>query len=121
MEPSDHQGSGKPEVSPDGRTFTYAIPVDTWGGGRAVPRDKAGFHVDCPEIRALVPDVWKRVEIEIEWGFDQATIRPRPRRKHRQPMTGSWAMSSAAGDDGTVMTGPFVAFGGQSEGRAGCG
>ena len=28
---------------------------------------------EVPAIRALVPDVWKKMNLEIEWGFDQAT------------------------------------------------
>ena len=37
--------AGKPEVSPDGRTFTYLIPVDTWGVVAQRPRPEAGFRV----------------------------------------------------------------------------
>lgn len=65
--------AGKPSVSADGRTYTYAIPVDTWGVVLAVRGDKDASTVSVPTVRAIVPDVWKRMELEIEWGFEDRT------------------------------------------------
>jgi hypothetical protein len=32
-------------------------------------KDASGFAV--PTIRAFVPEVWKKMELEIKWGFDE--------------------------------------------------
>jgi hypothetical protein len=63
---------GSPEVSADGRTYSYAIPVDTWGVVAAVrgPKTAAAFAV--PSMRAFVEDKWKQMEVEIEWGYEAA-------------------------------------------------
>jgi len=63
----------KPEVSADGRTCVYAIPVDTWGIVVSVRGGKDASAYAVPSMRAFVPDVWKRMDLEIEWGFDKAT------------------------------------------------
>lgn len=62
-----------PQVSSDGRTYRYAIPVDTWGVVASLrePGEASGFAV--PEVRALTPEVWKKMDLEIEWGFDNST------------------------------------------------
>ncbi|MCY3018033.1 MAG: hypothetical protein NTW87_03245, partial [Planctomycetota bacterium] len=65
--------AGKPEVAADGRTYVYAVPVDTWGVVAAVRREKDASAFAVPAVRALVPDVWKKMDVEIEWGFDDAT------------------------------------------------
>ncbi len=65
--------AGKPEVSVDGRRYTYTIPNDTWGVVATVRGSKPASIFAVPEIRALVPDTWKRMEIQIEWGFDAST------------------------------------------------
>ena len=78
--------------------------------------------VDCPAIRALVPDRWKKLEIEIEWGFDKTTsaldhdgtiIAYDGKLGDVRPLSG---------DDGTTWTGPdswkSVR---KSQGRRGCG
>lgn len=65
--------AGPPQVSADQRTYTYAIPVDTWGIvaiGRS-GSDASGYAV--PTLRARVPDCWKAMDLEIEWGFDRDT------------------------------------------------
>ncbi|MBI4602274.1 MAG: hypothetical protein HY721_09970 [Planctomycetes bacterium] len=71
--PRTLQEAGKPEVSADGRTYAYAIPADTWGVVVAARGEKDAAAFAVPAIRALVPDVWKEMEIEVEWGFDDAT------------------------------------------------
>lgn len=55
-------------ASRDGRTLTYAVPVDTWGVVVSVP-GRAAAEFDRPTVRATTPEAWKRAEIEIEWGF----------------------------------------------------
>jgi hypothetical protein len=64
--------AGPPDVSADGRTYVYTIPHDTWGVVVAARDDKAATAQAVPSLRALVPDTWKRMEVEIEWGFEEA-------------------------------------------------
>ena len=112
--------AGKPEVSPDGRTFTYAIPVDTWGVVASIRGPNPASHFACPKIRALVPDVWKRVEIEIEWAFDPATARL-DHEGSLETYDGIVAdLRPLSGDTTTVMTGPSSwRSPGSSDGRHG--
>ena len=61
-----------PEVSADGRTYSYAIPVDTWAVVVAVrgPKEASAFAV--PALQAFVADQWKQMDVEVEWGFEAA-------------------------------------------------
>jgi len=98
--------AGKPEVSPDGRTFTYVIPVDTWGVAARVRSPKPASRFACPTMRAMVPDVWKRMAIEIEWGFDPAKAQL-DHGGSLESYDGIVAdMQPLPGDAATVMTGP---------------
>ena len=63
----------KPQVSADGLVFTYTCPVDVLGLVVSVRGEREASAYEAPAIRALVPDVWKTMTLEIEWGFDQAT------------------------------------------------
>ncbi len=65
----------KHESSPDGRTLTFDLPRDAFGilvcvaappGGE--PRDASAYSV--PTVRAFGPDLWKRMDLEIEWGYE---------------------------------------------------
>ena len=64
--------AGKPEVSADGRTYTYVMPMETWGVIVAVRGDTDASTFTVPTIQAFVQDVWKKMDIEIEWGIDNA-------------------------------------------------
>jgi hypothetical protein len=68
--PRTRKQAAGPEVSADGLTYSYAIPVPTWGVVVAMRNGRSAHERDCPSIRALVSDTWKRAEIEIEWGFE---------------------------------------------------
>jgi hypothetical protein len=63
----------KPSVSADSRTYAYEVPVDTWSMVVTVGGEKDASAFAVPAIRAFVPDVWKGMELEIEWGFEDAT------------------------------------------------
>ena len=65
--------AGGPEVSADGREYTFAIPVDTFGLVVSVRGSKDASAYDVPEVRAFAPDRWKQMDLEIEWGFDEST------------------------------------------------
>src|SRR5206468_7489960 len=71
--PRTMQEAGKPEVSADGHTYVYMIPVDTWGVVAALRGKKGAAGVAVPSVHAFVPDRWKELDLEIEWGFDART------------------------------------------------
>ena len=63
----------RPDVSADGRTYAYAIPADTFGLVVSLAGGRTAADYDVPAIHAFGPDRWKSMDVEIEWGFDQAT------------------------------------------------
>jgi hypothetical protein len=70
--PLTKKEAAKPDVSADGRTYVYAIPADTWGIVVSVRGEKEATAYAVPAVRAFVPDTWKAMDLEIEWGFDDA-------------------------------------------------
>jgi hypothetical protein len=62
-----------PTVSADGKTYVYDLGRDTCGIVIGVAGDRIAANYDMPTVRALIPDVWKKMDVEIEWGFDPAT------------------------------------------------
>ena len=64
--------AGKPEVSDDGRVYTYTIPVDIFGLVVSVRGRRGASAYEVPLVRAFTPEVWKMMDLEIEWGFDKA-------------------------------------------------
>lgn len=67
------QQTTKPTVSSDGRTYVYAMEQDTCGIVVSVVGDKNASEYDVPAVRVLVAETWKKMDIEIEWGFDRTT------------------------------------------------
>jgi hypothetical protein len=63
----------KQKVSADGRTFTFAIPSDTFGFVVSMRGAQDAQAYEVPTVQVFTPDVWKRMELEIEWGFDKST------------------------------------------------
>ncbi len=112
--------AGRPEVTADGRTYAYTIPMDTWGVVAAVRGEKEAASFDVPAVRALVPDRWKEMDLEIEWGFDAATaaLRYDGRIEGYDAVMGE--VRALASDAGTAMTGPRSwRSEGKGEGRRG--
>ena len=66
--------AGKPRVSADGCTYVYTVPVDTWGVLAVAGGGKDASAMAVPAIRALVQDAWKKLDFEIEWGFEGPTV-----------------------------------------------
>jgi hypothetical protein len=60
----------KPEVSADGRAYTFAIPSDTFGLVVSVRGRQDASAYETPAVRVFTPDRWKQMELEIEWGFE---------------------------------------------------
>jgi hypothetical protein len=62
----------KPTVSGDGTTWVYDLRAPTCGIVLGVNGAKTAADYDVPQARVLVADAWKKIEVEIEWGFDEA-------------------------------------------------
>lgn len=96
----------KPEISADGRTYTFNIPVDTFGLVVRVrgPQDAAAYEV--PTVQAFTPDLWKRMDLEIEWGFDKAEAAADYSGRIEAYDGIVDRVRPLAGDAGTIMKGP---------------
>ena len=62
----------KPTVSSDGAIYVYDIKTPTCGIVISAGDAKKAADYEIPRARVLVADVWKKMEVEIEWGFDTA-------------------------------------------------
>jgi hypothetical protein len=98
--------TGQPEVLADGHTYLYSIPVDTWGVIAAVRGEKEASAFAVPAVHAVVPEVWKKADLEIEWGFDDATaaLEYDGRVEAYDGIIGN--VRPLAGDPGVGLTGP---------------
>jgi hypothetical protein len=67
------RNAGIPEVSANGNSYAFAIPADTFGLIVAMKTERDATAYDVPVVRAITPDVWKQMDLEIEWGFDTKT------------------------------------------------
>jgi len=63
----------KPTVSGDGTTWVYDLKTPTCGIVFSAGGAKTAADFDVPQVRVWVADVWKKMQVEIEWGFDPAT------------------------------------------------
>ena len=63
----------KPTVSADGNTYVYDLRKDTCGIVVSVAGGKNASDYDVPTVRVLTADTWKKMDVEIEWGFDPST------------------------------------------------
>ena len=64
--------ANRPAVSADGRTYAFTIPVDTFGLVVSLRGQQDASAYEIPAVRAFLPDRWKRMDLEIQWGFDKA-------------------------------------------------
>ena len=100
--------AGKPEVSADGLTYAYAIPVDTWGVVAAVRGERDAAAYPAPILHALVRDTWKKMDVEVEWGFEEerAGLDYDGRLEAYDGLLGE--VRPLAGDEGTSPAGPLA-------------
>ena len=56
-------------VSADGNTYAYDLQTATCGIVISVGGAKSAADYAVPALRVLVADLWKRMDVEIEWGF----------------------------------------------------
>jgi len=96
----------KPEESADGHTYTFTIPVDTFGLVVSVRGQQDASAYEVPMLRAFVPDRWKRMDLEIEWGFDKATAASDYSGRIEAYDGIVDRVRPLAGDTGTTMKGP---------------
>ncbi len=61
----------KPTVSRDGRTYRYPIGFNTCGLIVSTPKRTDSHLYSIPQVRVLVPQTWKSMDVEVEWGFDK--------------------------------------------------
>ena len=106
--PGTIKAAEKPEVSADGHTCVYSIPVDSWGVVVSVRGEKDASAYAVPTIRAFGQDAWKKMDVEIEWGFDGATaaLGYDGRIEAYDGIIGN--VRPLPDDAGTAMTGPYA-------------
>jgi hypothetical protein len=105
--PLSKKDAAKPDVSADGLTYVYAIPADTWGIVVSVRGEKDAKAYAVPAARAFVPSTWKSMDLEIEWGFDDAKA-ALDYGGRVEPYDAVMAdVRPLAGDTATTMTGPM--------------
>ncbi len=63
----------KPTVTADGNTYVYNLGANTCGIVVSVAAGKSAADYDVPTLRVLTGETWKKMDVEIEWGFDPAT------------------------------------------------
>jgi hypothetical protein len=112
--------AASPEVSADGRTYAFSLPADTWGVVAAIKGEKNARQFAVPAMRAYGSETWKKLDIEIEWGFESS----RAKEDYDGRLEGYDALlgdvQPLAGDAATKMTGAaqWKSSGGQA-GRRG--
>ena len=109
----------KPEVSADGRTYTFTIPVDTFGLVVSVRGQQDASAYEVPTVRAFVPDRWKRMDLEIQWGFDKAAAASDYSGRIEAYDGIVNRVRPLAGDAGTTMKGPWTSGGRRRSSPAG--
>ena len=98
--------AGRPLISKDGRTYSYAIQAPTWGVVVALRGPKVAAGIAVPTMRAFVAHRWKAMEVELEWGYEPS--------RAALPYGGSLEaydgriteLQPLAGDGGTTPAGP---------------
>lgn len=66
------QFAGKPKISADKLTYSFDLNADTCGIVVALADGKEASQFDGPTVRVLVHDVWKKMDVEVEWAYDKA-------------------------------------------------
>jgi hypothetical protein len=64
----------KPTQAGDGKTIVFELGTDTCGIVISVGDGKNASDYDMPTVQALVSETWKKMNLEIEWGFDKTTV-----------------------------------------------
>jgi len=70
---SDQRVTVEPEISEDGSTWAYQGDWDGVDMVAVFVQSAEGVRAIVPQIRAYGPETWKRMDVEIEWGFQDGT------------------------------------------------
>ncbi len=108
-----------PEVSADGRTFTYSIPSDTFGVLVCAKEPATAADFPVPELRAYGTEVWKELTCELEWGFEAATSALLYEGELQAYDGVIGALQPLSTDAGTTLSGPDWKSKPKSAGRRG--
>jgi prepilin-type N-terminal cleavage/methylation domain-containing protein len=63
----------KATLSNNGSTYLYDLPAETCGIVISVAGASNASEYDMPAVKVLVADLWKKMDLEIEWGFEPTT------------------------------------------------
>jgi hypothetical protein len=99
--------AGVPELAADGKTYSYSIPSDAFGLIVCTRGPGRTQDFPVPSVRAYGPDVWKQMDIEIEWGYEASTkaLRYDGRIMPYDGVIGN--LQPLADDAGTTVEGPL--------------
>ena len=62
----------KPSVAADGNRFLYDLQTNTCGIVVSIEGGKFAADFSVPAVRVLVADTWKKMDFEIEWGYEES-------------------------------------------------
>ena len=97
-----------PTVSADTRTYVYDLESDTCGIVVSLAQGKKASDYDVPTVQVLVADVWKKMDVEVEWAFDPR-LRPKDYSGRVETYDGRVAdFHPLEGDTSTKITGPHT-------------
>jgi hypothetical protein len=94
----------KPTVSADGNTYVYNLGTNTCGIVVSVAGGKIAADYDVPTARVLTGETWKKMDVEIEWGFDPATAEKDYSGRIETYDGGVAALRPLDGDSNTTVT-----------------
>lgn len=60
-------------VSTDALTYAYELPTESCGLVLSVGSGRTAADYTVPSVRVLVAEKWKKVDFELEWGYEPAT------------------------------------------------
>jgi hypothetical protein len=113
---------GKPQISPEGLTWTYpaeGVSSDPKKPMKALTTDMVAVFVQSadgaaskklavPSIHLISPITWKRLDVEVEWGFQPGTEKLEFDGQIEGYFGKVGQVAPLAGDTGTAMTGPVA-------------
>ncbi len=67
------QTAVRPRISRGGRTLRYDLAQYTCGIVISTSGSAVATDFDIPQVRVLVADTWKQMDVEVEWAFQPAT------------------------------------------------
>ena len=98
--------AGTPELSADGRTWSYSVRSDAFGLLVCARAPIKASDLPVPVVRVYCSDVWKQMDLEIEWGFESSTKALRY-DGHIEAYNGVIGdLQPLRGDAGTTVEGP---------------